>query len=81
MVWEDEYYGLLGKYVAFQNYRASGWRGMEWFFRANTISAGILLELSPGNNYRNHCTNTKPIISGGFTTFMGAYRDQHAEAG
>ncbi|MGN8067447.1 GMC oxidoreductase [Mucilaginibacter sp. 22184] len=63
--------GLLGKYVAFQNYRASVTAGMDgfldrYYFGRNPTE--LILA-----NYRNlHQQETD--YKGGFTTFMGAYR-------
>ncbi|NHA06656.1 GMC family oxidoreductase [Mucilaginibacter sp. HC2] len=66
--------GLLGKYVAFQNYRASVTASMDgfldrYYFGRNPTE--LILA-----NYRNlHQQETD--YKGGFTTFMGAYRHQH----
>ncbi|WP_419700770.1 GMC oxidoreductase [Mucilaginibacter sp. NFX135] len=66
--------GLLGKYVAFQNYRASVTASMDgfldrYYFGRNPTE--LILA-----NYRNlHRQETD--YKGGFTTFMGAYRNQH----
>lgn len=66
--------GLLGKYVAFQNYRASVFGEMDgfldkYYFGRNPTE--LILA-----NYRNlHKQETDYF--GGFTTFMGAFRDQH----
>lgn len=66
--------GLLGKYVAFQNYRASVTAKMDgfldrYYFGRNPTE--LILA-----NYRNlHQQETD--YKGGFTTFMGAYRHQH----
>jgi len=66
--------GLLGKYVAFQNYRASVTASMDgfldrYYFGRNPTE--LILA-----NYRNlHQQETD--YKGGFTTFMGAYRNQH----
>jgi choline dehydrogenase-like flavoprotein len=63
--------GLLGKYVAFQNYRASVNASMDgfldrYYFGRNPTE--LILA-----NYRNlHQQETD--YKGGFTTFMGAYR-------
>jgi len=63
--------GLLGKYIAFHNYRASvsaEMEGMEdkYYYGRNPTEPIIA-------NYRNlHRQDTDYI--GGFTTFMGAYR-------
>ncbi|MGF6850284.1 choline dehydrogenase-like flavoprotein [Chitinophaga sp. W3I9] len=63
--------GLLGKYVAFHNYRASvsaGIEGMEdqYYYGRNPTEPIIA-------NYRNlHRQDTDYV--GGFTTFMGAHR-------
>jgi choline dehydrogenase-like flavoprotein len=68
--------GLLGKYVAFQNYRASVTASMDgfldrYYFGRNPTE--LILA-----NYRNlHQQETD--YKGGFTTFMGAYREQPAE--
>jgi choline dehydrogenase-like flavoprotein len=65
--------GLLGKYVAFQNYRASVAGEMngfldKYYFGRNPTE--LILA-----NYRNlHKQETDYF--GGFTTFMGAYREQ-----
>jgi choline dehydrogenase-like flavoprotein len=65
--------GLLGKYVAFQNYRASLDAEMDgfldkYYFGRNPTD--LILA-----NYRNlHRQDTDYF--GGFTTFMGAYREQ-----
>lgn len=70
--------GLLGKYVAFHNYRASvGGEidGMEdgYFYGRNPTEPIIA-------NYRNlHKQDTDYV--GGFTTFMGAYRPRVSETG
>jgi choline dehydrogenase-like flavoprotein len=69
--------GLLGKYVAFHNYRASvnaSIDGFEdnYYFGRNPTEPIIA-------NYRNlHRQDTDYV--GGFTTFMGAYRTQPDEA-
>lgn len=66
--------GLLGKYVAFQNYRASVTASIDgfldrYYFGRNPTE--LILA-----NYRNlHQQETD--YKGGFTTFMGAYRHQH----
>lgn len=66
--------GLLGKYVAFQNYRASVTADMDgfldrYYFGRNPTE--LILA-----NYRNlHQQETD--YKGGFTTFMGAYRHRH----
>jgi choline dehydrogenase-like flavoprotein len=68
--------GLLGKYVAFQNYRASVTATMDgfldrYYFGRNPTE--LILA-----NYRNlHQQETD--YKGGFTTFMGAYRERPAE--
>jgi len=66
--------GLLGKYIAFHNYRASltatidGYMDKYYFGRNPT---DLILV-----NYRNlHKQETDYF--GGFTTFVNAYRDQH----
>ncbi|MBK0378653.1 GMC oxidoreductase [Mucilaginibacter segetis] len=66
--------GLMGKYIAFHNYRASvnadidGYLDKYYFGRNPT---DLILV-----NYRNlHKRDTDYF--GGFTTFMNAYRDQH----
>jgi choline dehydrogenase-like flavoprotein len=65
--------GLLGKYVAFQNYRASVDARMDgfldkYYFGRNPTE--LILA-----NYKNlHRQETD--YYGGFTTFMGAYREQ-----
>ncbi|HMG11282.1 MAG TPA: GMC family oxidoreductase [Mucilaginibacter sp.] len=67
---------LLGKYVAFQNYRASVTASMDgfldrYYFGRNPTE--LILA-----NYRNlHQQETD--YKGGFTTFMGAYRERAAE--
>jgi choline dehydrogenase-like flavoprotein len=66
--------GLLGKYVAFQNYRASVTADMDgfldkYYFGRNPTE----LILANYRNLHKHETD----YFGGFTTFMGAYRDQH----
>lgn len=66
--------GLLGKYVAFQNYRASVGAEMDgfldkYYFGRNPTE--LILA-----NYKNlHKQETDYF--GGYTTFMGAYRDPH----
>jgi choline dehydrogenase-like flavoprotein len=68
--------GLLGKFVAFQNYRASVTASMDgfldrYYFGRNPTE--LILA-----NYRNlHRQETD--YKGGFTTFMGAYRERPAE--
>jgi len=66
--------GLLGKYVAFQNYRASVGGEMDGFldrYYYGRNPTELILA-----NYRNlHKQETDYF--GGFTTFMGAFRDQH----
>jgi len=69
--------GLLGKYVAFHNYRASVNGIMEGFddkyYFGRNPTEPILA------NYRNlHKQDTDYL--GGFTTFMGAYRSRGKEA-
>jgi len=65
--------GLLGKYIAFQNYRASVTADMDgfldrYYFGRNPTE--LILA-----NYRNlHKQETD--YKGGFTTFMGAYRNR-----
>ncbi len=65
--------GLLGKYVAFHNYRASLHAEMpgftdQYYFGRNPTDAIIA-------NYRNlHKQDTDYL--GGFTTFLGAYRQK-----
>ncbi|MBB6112724.1 Choline dehydrogenase [Mucilaginibacter lappiensis] len=66
--------GLLGKYVAFQNYRASVTAGIDgfldrYYFGRNPTE--LILA-----NYRN-LQRQETDYKGGFTTFMGAYRHQH----
>jgi choline dehydrogenase-like flavoprotein len=66
--------GLLGKYVAFQNYRASVNASMDgfldrYYFGRNPTE----LILANYRNLQKQETNYK----GGFTTFMGAYRNRH----
>lgn len=68
--------GLLGKYVAFHNYRASVGAVMEGFedsyYYGRNPTEPILA------NYRNlHKQDTDYV--GGFTTFMGAYRSNWRE--
>jgi len=66
--------GILGKYVCFHNYR--GWmtgkmEGFEdkYVFGRNPTDAIVA-------NYRNlHTQDTD--FTGGYTTYMGAYRDRH----
>ncbi|ASU35050.1 GMC oxidoreductase [Mucilaginibacter xinganensis] len=76
--------GLLGKYVAFQNYRASVGGEMEgyldsYYYGRNPTE--LILA-----NYRNLYTQETDYF-GGFTTFMGANRErgaaetQHGEIG
>lgn len=64
--------GLLGKYVAFQNYRASVTADMEGFmdkYYYGRNPTELILA-----NYRNlHRQETDYF--GGFTTFMGAFRE------
>jgi choline dehydrogenase-like flavoprotein len=66
--------GLLGKYIAFHNYRASVSADMDgfldkYYFGRNPTDLILV-------NYRNlHKQETDYF--GGFTTFMNAYRDQH----
>jgi len=66
--------GLLGKYVAFQNYRASVGGEIDGFldkYYYGRNPTELILA-----NYRNlHKQETDYF--GGFTTFMGAFRDQH----
>ena len=68
--------GLLGKYVAFHNYRASvgaaiGGFEDKYYYGRNPTEPIIA-------NYRNlHRQDTDYV--GGFTTFMGAYRGQVSE--
>jgi choline dehydrogenase-like flavoprotein len=66
--------GLLGKYIAFHNYRASVSATLDGFldkyYYGRNPTDLILV------NYRNlHKQETDYF--GGFTTFMNAYRDQH----
>ncbi|HEV2354509.1 MAG TPA: GMC family oxidoreductase, partial [Puia sp.] len=65
--------GLLGKYVAFQNYRASVTANMEGFldkYYYGRNPTELILA-----NYKNlHRQETDYF--GGYTTFMGAYRDR-----
>jgi choline dehydrogenase-like flavoprotein len=66
--------GLLGKYIAFHNYRASVSGTLDGFldkyYYGRNPTDLILV------NYRNlHKKETDYF--GGFTTFMNAYRDQH----
>jgi len=68
--------GLLGKYIAFQNYRASVSADMDgfldrYYFGRNPTE--LILA-----NYRN-LNKQETDYKGGFTTFMGAYRNQHRE--
>ncbi|MDR6196680.1 GMC family oxidoreductase [Siphonobacter sp. SORGH_AS_0500] len=65
--------GLLGKYVAFHNYRASLHAEMpgftdRYYFGRNPTDAIIA-------NYRNLHTQDTDYL-GGFTTFLGAYRSK-----
>jgi choline dehydrogenase-like flavoprotein len=68
--------GLLGKYIGFQNYRAmvnatiDGFLDKYYFGRNPTE---IILA-----NYRN-LQKQETDYKGGFTTFMNAYRDGHAQ--
>jgi choline dehydrogenase-like flavoprotein len=67
--------GLLGKYVAHHNYRASvngELPGMEdsYFYGRNPTEPIIA-------NYRNLYKNDMDFV-GGFTTFMGAYRGRNS---
>ena len=69
--------GLLGKYIAFHNYRASVSAAMDGFedkyYFGRNPTEPILV------NYRNlHQQDTDYL--GGFTTFLGAYRTRGAEA-
>ncbi|MDN5286428.1 MAG: family oxidoreductase [Mucilaginibacter sp.] len=66
--------GLLGKYVGFQNYRASVNASMDgfldkYYFGRNPTE--LILA-----NYRN-LQKQETDYKGGFTTFMSAYRDRH----
>nr|WP_183565578.1 GMC family oxidoreductase [Mucilaginibacter sp. SP1R1]MBB6151631.1 choline dehydrogenase-like flavoprotein [Mucilaginibacter sp. SP1R1] len=68
--------GLMGKYVAFQNYRASVTATMDgfldkYYFGRNPTE----LILANYRNLRQQETDYK----GGFTTFMGAYRAQRPQ--
>jgi len=68
--------GLLGKYVAFQNYRASIAASMDgfddkYYFGRNPTE----LILANYRNLHQHETD----YFGGFTTFMGAYRPNHPD--
>jgi choline dehydrogenase-like flavoprotein len=70
--------GVLGKYVAFHNYRASVAADMDGFedkyYFGRNPTEPILV------NYRNlHKQDTDYV--GGFTTFMGAYRTRGNGAG
>ncbi len=65
--------GLLGKYVAFQNYRASVTAEMDgfldkYYFGRNPTE--LILA-----NYKN-LEKQETDYFGGYTTFMGAFRDQ-----
>jgi choline dehydrogenase-like flavoprotein len=66
--------GLLGKYVAFHNYRASVFADIDgflnkYYFGRNPTDLILV-------NFRNlHKQETD--FFGGYTTFMNAYRDQH----
>ena len=69
--------GLLGKYVAFQNYRASITATMDgfldkYYFGRNPTE----LILANYRNLHRHETD----YFGGFTTFMGAYRPNHPDS-
>ena len=68
--------GLLGKYVAFQNYRASVTAEMDgfldkYYFGRNPTE----LILANYRNLHKHETD----YFGGYTTFMGAFSDQHPD--
>jgi choline dehydrogenase-like flavoprotein len=64
--------GLLGKYVAFHNYRASVWGTLDGFedkyYYGRNPTEPILA------NYRNLKKQDTDYV-GGFTTFTGAYRN------
>ncbi|HVW97687.1 MAG TPA: GMC family oxidoreductase [Mucilaginibacter sp.] len=65
--------GLLGKYIAFQNYRASVGAEMDGFLDSYYYGRNpteLILA-----NYRN-LKKQETDYFGGFTTFMGAYREQ-----
>jgi choline dehydrogenase-like flavoprotein len=65
--------GLLGKYVAFQNYRASVTAEMDGFLDKYYFGRNPReLILANYRNLHKHETD----YFGGFTTFMGAYREQ-----
>lgn len=68
--------GLLGKYVAFHNYRAGAGGAMPGFedkyYRGRNPTEPILA------NYRNLGKQEMDYV-GGFTTFMGAYRTRGDE--
>ncbi|AMR32220.1 GMC family oxidoreductase [Mucilaginibacter sp. PAMC 26640] len=67
--------GLLGKYIAFHNYRASVSADIDgfldkYYFGRNPTDLILV-------NFRNlHKQETD--FHGGYTTFMNAYRDQHS---
>lgn len=69
--------GLLGKYVAFHNYRASVSAAMDGFedkyYFGRNPTEPILV------NYRNLGKQDTDYL-GGFTTFLGAYRTRVADA-
>jgi choline dehydrogenase-like flavoprotein len=68
--------GILGKYVAFHNYRAGVWGEMPGFedkyYRGRNPTEPIIA------NYRNLYKHDMDYV-GGFTTFMGAYRSRGDE--
>jgi choline dehydrogenase-like flavoprotein len=65
--------GLLGKYVAFQNYRASVGAEMDGFLDKYYYGRNPTeLILANYKNLHKHETD----YFGGYTTFMGAYRDK-----
>jgi choline dehydrogenase-like flavoprotein len=67
--------GLLGKYVAFQNYRASVDADMEGYLDSYYYGRNPT-ELILANYKNLHRQETGYF--GGYTTFMGAYRDRGA---
>ncbi|RFZ85385.1 GMC family oxidoreductase [Mucilaginibacter terrenus] len=68
--------GLMGKYIAFHNYRASVTADLDgyldsYYYGRNPTDLILV-------NFRNlHKQETD--FKGGYTTFMNAYRDQHSE--
>lgn len=70
--------GLLGKYVAFQSYRAGGGGTIEGY------EDGYYYGRRPSEciipNFRNLARQDTDFV-GGYTTFTGAYRERGAESG